>query len=117
MRRITANEDATLAQLIDNQSPPDPVLFREQFIAEGLIDATQQPDACIPIDTVKSLFSGQQVVMNQPQLLPVDGHEIPGALRIVEITHPGVRLRDAPNQLRCPDETGLHPLDDLVSAE
>ncbi len=115
MRGVAADEGPPFAEAVRHHPPPDPVLLAEQLVLELGADAEQRADAGVAVDRVEPFFVRQQVVVDQPSLATVDGHQVSCPLGVVEVAHPGVRLGDPAEELRGADVAGLHALDHLLA--
>ncbi len=108
--RVAAQEDPPLAQLVHDQPPADPVLVAEDLVREALLHAEQEAETGVAVDRLEVGLVGQEVVVHEPGLPPVDGDEVARALGGVEVAHP---LRLPPDPAEQPRRAEVGRLDAL----
>ena len=72
MRRISAKEDASIAELVRNEPATEPILLRDDLVVEIRADAENGADRAIAIDALEIGFIIAQVIVDEKGLAPVD---------------------------------------------
>jgi hypothetical protein len=114
---IAGDEDPAVAELVGDETAPEPVLLGKDLVLEALVDAEDGPDRPIAIDGLEIRLVGPQIVVNDPALPAVDRVDIARSPRVEGEGRLGGLLGLQLDQLRRADIAGLGAGDDRVTFE
>src|SRR5262249_7918672 len=117
VRGVTGDKYAPAAERVGHQAAAEPILARDDFVAELRADAEDRADARVAIDRLEIAVVGPEIIENHPALAAIDRYYVSRTIRVHRIGNPGGRAALHAEQVGRANERRLHAHDDGVALE
>src|SRR5215831_12257957 len=117
MRGVAADEGTPVAEAVGDEPASDPILLRDDIVAEVRPDAENGADRPVAVDRIEFRLAAVEEIVDQPPLASVDGDRGAAAARIEREIEPAALAWQQAQKLGCADISRLHALDDRGAAE